>query len=91
MRTVVSAPELIPVSDWLPIVFGEEEAGYANVEQAKAVIGQIMALYNTINAAVLDPPTLLPADCPLQDDVLANFQDEAPIEQLCGGTGRFNG
>ena len=50
-----------------------------------------MALYNTINAAVLDPPTLLPEDCPLRDDVLANFEDEAPIEQLCGGTGRFNG
>ena len=53
--------------------------------------GQIMALYNMTNAAVLDPPTLLPADCPLRDDVLANFEDEAPIEQLCGGTGRFNG
>ena len=40
-----------------------------------------MALYNTTNAAVLDPPTLLPADCPLQDDVLANFEDAAPMTQ----------
>ena len=44
-----------------------------------------MALYNTINAAVLDTPTLLPADCPLRDDVLANFEDEAPIAQWSRG------
>ena len=83
--TVVSAPELIPLSEWMPIIFAGEEVDYANVEQAKAVIGQIMALYNTINAAVLDPPTLLPADCPLRDDVLANFADDAPIAQWSRG------
>ena len=55
------------------------------MEQAEAVIGQIMTLSNTINAAVLDPPTLLPADCPLRDDVLANFEDEAPIGQWSHG------
>ena len=47
--TVVSATEWIPLSEWLPSIFGE------------------------------------------RDDVLANFEDEAPIEQLCGGTGRCNG
>ena len=86
-----SAPELIPSSKWLPIIFAGEDVNYASAEQAEAVIGQIMVLYNTINAAVLDPPTLLSADCPLRDEVLANFEDEAPIEQLWGGTGRFNG
>ena len=83
--TVVSAPELIPLSEWMPIIFAGEEVDYANVEQAKAMIGQVMALYNTINAAVLDTPTLLPADCPLGDDVLANFEDEAPIAQWSRG------
>ena len=33
------------------------------------------------NAVVLDPPTLLPADCQLRDGVLANFEDEARIVQ----------
>ncbi len=75
--TVVSAPEMIPMSEWMPIIFAGEDVDYSNVEEAKAVIGQIMVLYNTTNAAVLDPPTLLPADCPLRDDVLANFG--API------------
>ena len=85
LLTVVSAPELIQPSEWLPIIFAGEDVDYANVEQAEAVIGQIMALYNTINAAVLDPPTLLPADCPLRDDVLANFDDDAPIAQWSRG------
>ena len=83
--TVVSAPELIQPSEWLPIVFGDQEVDYASAEKAEAIIGQIMALYNTTNAAVLDPPTLLPADCQLRDDVLANFADEAPIAQWSRG------
>ena len=83
--TVVSAPELIHPSEWLPIIFAEEDAGYASPNEATRILGQIMALYNTTNAAVLDPPTLLPGDCQLRDDVLANFEDDAPIAQWSRG------
>ena len=83
--TIVSAPEMIPASEWLPIIFAGEDIDYASVEEAEAVIGQIMVLSNTINASVRDPPTLLPADCPLRDDVLANFDDEASIAQWSRG------
>ena len=83
--TVVSAPELVRPSEWLPIIFAGEEAGFTSPDEAQGILGQIMALYNTTNAAVLDPPTLLPADCPLQDDVLANFADDAPIAQWSHG------
>ena len=83
--TVASAPELIPPSEWLPIIFGEQEADYASRGEAQEILDQIMVLYNTINAAVLDPPTLLPADCQLRDDVLANFEDDAPIAQWSRG------
>ena len=83
--TVVSAPDLVPPSDWLPIVFGDEKAAYASLDQANEILGEIMALYNTTNAAVLDPPTVLPADCPLHKDALANFADDAPIAQWSRG------
>ena len=76
---------MVPPSAWLPIIFGEEEASFASPAEAKRILGQIMALYNTTNAAVLDPPTLLPADCPLRADVLANFEDDAPIAQWSRG------
>ena len=64
---------------------GETDAGYASLDQAHEILGQIMALYNTINAAVLDPPTLLPKDCPLREAVLANFEDDAPMAQWSRG------
>ena len=83
--TIVSAPELIQPSEWLPIIFAEEDAGHSNLDEANEILGQIMALYNTTNASVLDPPTLLPADCPLRDDVLTNFEDDAPIAQWSRG------
>ena len=50
--TIVSAPEAIPLSEWMPIIFAEGEAGYSNLDEAKRILGQIMALYNTTNAAV---------------------------------------
>jgi uncharacterized protein len=83
--TVVSAPESIPASEWIPIIFAGEDVDYASVDEANKVLGQIMTLYNTINATVLDPPTLLPADCPLRDDVLTNFDDDAPLTQWSRG------
>ena len=69
----------------LQIIFGEADAGYASLDQAHEILGQIMALYNTINAAVLDPRTLLPKDCPLREAVLANFEDDAPMAQWSHG------
>ena len=82
---VASAPELILPSEWQPIIFGDKEVEYASLDEALEILGQITALYNAINAAVRDAPTLLPADCPLRDDVLANFEDEAPIAQWSRG------
>ncbi len=83
--TVASAPELIPPSDWLPIIFAGEEVDYASRDKAQEILGQIMVLYNAVNAAVRDAPTRLPADCPLRDDVLANFEDAAPMAQWSRG------
>ena len=32
--TVVSAPEVIPAAEWLPIIFAGEDIDYASVEEA---------------------------------------------------------
>ena len=82
---VASAPELILPSEWQPIIFADQEVVYASLDEAQEILGQITALYNAINAAVIDAPTLLPADCQLRDDVLANFEDAAPIAQWSRG------
>ena len=82
---VASAPELILPSEWQPIIFGDKDAEFASLDEAQEILGQITALYNSINAAVLNPPTRLPADCSLCDEVQANFNDDAPIAQWSRG------
>lgn len=83
--TVASAPELVLPSEWLPLVFGDGEPSFENKDEAQAILGQIMELYNAINGIVSDPPAELPDDCTFRDDVLANLEDDAPIAQWSRG------
>ena len=82
---LASAPELVSPSEWMPMVFDEQEAGYATLEEAQAVIGELMALYNAVNAAVAEEPAAPPVDCVFRDDILANLDDAAPIAQWSRG------
>ena len=81
---VVNAPELVLPSEWLPLVFDEQDASFGSVEEAKAILGEIMTLYNAVNAAAREE-SALPTDCVFRDDVLANFGDGAPIAQWSRG------
>ena len=81
---VACAPELAKPSEWLPIVFGEKDAGYETLEQAREVLGELMTLYNSVNAAVVDRATL-PSDCEFRVDLLANFEADAPVAQWSRG------
>ena len=58
---VACAPVLAKPSEWLPIVFGEQDAGYETLEEAREVLGELMAHDNSVNAAVTDRPAL-PSD-----------------------------
>ena len=82
---MVSAPELIPPSEWMPMIFGEAHVWHVTFDQFQGIVDQIIALHNTINDAVLDPPAVLPLDCPLWENVLDNFTDTAPIAQWSRG------
>jgi uncharacterized protein len=83
--TVACAPELIRPSEWMPIVFGDREREYANLDEAKQVMTDLMALYNTINGAVFRQQPALPAGCAFRDEILANLDDDAPIRQWSHG------
>jgi len=82
---VTSAPELIPPSEWMPIVFGESEPQYASLDEAKLVVGELMSLYNAINAGVSEETAALPADCVFRDHLLANLDADAPVGQWSRG------
>src|SRR5207245_2120937 len=86
---VISAPEPIQPSEWLPIIFNEHDAAYATLEEAQLILGHIMALYNDINTSVVE-------------ERVAHARDPAhrlrfrPVAQLhyrvpCSGLGRDGG
>lgn len=83
--TIASAPELVPPSEWMPIIFDENEAGYATLDEAKEIVGELMTLYNDVNASVVEDRVALPTDCAFRDGVLANLEDSAPIAQWSRG------
>ena len=45
---VAVGPELIPPSVWLPMIWHDDEPGYADMEEAQTILGIIMRRYNEI-------------------------------------------
>lgn len=82
---LAAAPELVPPSEWMPIIFGEEDAGYASLEEAKGILGELMNLYNAVNGAMAEVRATLPADCTFRRETLANLDADAPISQWSRG------
>lgn len=85
LYAVTCAPELIKPSEWMPMVFGDHEAGYASLEETKQVMTDLMSTYNSVNEAVFGQKAGLPADCAFCDDVLANLEDDAAVRQWSVG------
>lgn len=82
---VVSAPEPIQPSEWLPIIFNEHDAGYATLEEAQLILGHIMALYNDFNTSVVEERVVLPNDCQARPQALDNLDDSAPLSRWSRG------
>jgi uncharacterized protein len=82
---IASAPELIPPSEWIPLVFGNQEPRFDTKEHAEQILGGLMALYNEINAEVFDGEVRLPEDCRFRDDLLSNMEEDAPVSQWSRG------
>ena len=51
---VTIGPALVRPSEWLPLVWGREAPEFADLDQAKAILGYIMARYNEILREVAD-------------------------------------
>lgn len=82
---VACAPELVRPSDWLPIVFNEREAEYASMEEAQAILRDVMDLYNEITASARSEHPALPQDCAVRSVPVDNFADEAPLSRWSRG------
>lgn len=58
---LLTCPEMIPPSQWLPLVWGEaREAGFADLEAAQETIDAVMAHYNAVARAITSKGWLEP-------------------------------
>ena len=82
---VISAPEPIQPSEWLPIIFNEHDSGYATLEEAQLILGHIRALYNDINTSVVEERVALPDDCHVRPHALDHLDDSVPLARWSRG------
>lgn len=82
---VCSAPELIQPSEWMPLIFNEQDAGYRDLEHANEVLQALMALYNWTNLGVRERAPALPPGCTVFDDAAANLDKEADLSKWARG------
>lgn len=79
------APVLVKPSEWLPLIFDDQDAAYASAEEAQSVVQALMELYNEINDAVRNGSVTLPADVTLVAEALDNVGETAPLGQWSRG------
>ncbi|MEP6934714.1 MAG: UPF0149 family protein [Nitrospirota bacterium] len=82
---MANAPELIPPSEWMPIVFIDRDAGYESQGEAERVLQAIMALYNDCGRERTEGIALLPAGCDIRPQPLDNLGGDAPLSQWARG------
>ena len=82
---IASSPESISPSEWLPLIGNEESLNFSDEDEAQAILGLVMALYNEINTAVLERSNALPAGCAFNEEVSNNFSDDSSISQWSRG------
>ena len=83
--TVVSAPEVVPPSEWINAVFGGDGPMFESAEQANHIMGDLMSLYNSVNDSVMSDSLSLPKTCAFREPILSNFDDDARVRQWSEG------
>lgn len=82
---VAASPNLVPPSEWLPMVFGGDMPTFATKREAEKVTGAVLSLYNKIDGDVTKRNGRLPDDIVFADDPVDNLDDDAPVAQWSRG------
>ena len=82
---IVSAPDLVLPSEWIPAIFDADEPPFADEAEAVRFHHVIMALYNELNRDVLDATVHLPACIDVRRPAEANFAKDAPLMKWSSG------
>jgi yecA family protein len=76
---IACSPEMIMPSEWLPMIFNGQDAGYANLEEAQQVLAAMMALYNRTNHGLQGHRATLPPGIEPRAPAAANLDDGAAL------------
>jgi uncharacterized protein len=83
--SMANAPDMIPPSEWIPMVFNGEEARYETRDEAEQVSLAMMALYNHCCQERTDGSIRLPPGCEIRPMPVDNLDAAAPLSQWAQG------
>jgi yecA family protein len=83
--SMANAPELIPPSEWIPMVFNDQEGGPQTLGEAERVLQAMMALYNECGLAGPEGRAPLPPGCEIRPQAMDNLVEAAPLSQWARG------
>ncbi|MFO0701068.1 MAG: UPF0149 family protein [Nitrospira sp.] len=82
-----NGPELIQPSEWIPLVFVDQEAQYETEEEANQVLQAMMALYNDCVRERPGNAVFFPPGCEIRPHPMDNLTIDAPLSQWAQGFG----
>jgi len=82
---VACSPDLVMPSEWMPVIFNDEEARPSTLAEAQQVFPALMLLYNQINDGVLKGKPRLPLRCKPLSGPAANLAPTAPLSGWARG------
>lgn len=85
--SLANGPEMIPPSEWIPLVFNDQEAQYETREEAEEVLQALMALYNDCIRERTGGSVSLPPGCEMKPWAMDNLSADAPLSQWAQGFG----
>jgi uncharacterized protein len=83
--SMANAPDMIPPSEWIPMVFNDQDARYESREEAEQVSLAMMALYNHCCQEGIDGSIRLPPGCEIRPMPVDNLEATAPLRQWAQG------
>ncbi len=82
---VASCPEMVPPSDWLPIVGNVEDLCFQDQSEAQHIVSLIMTLFNQVNTSVMERSDQMPTGCGFLTDLEANVDEGSTVSQWSRG------
>lgn len=78
---------MIPPSEWIPLVFNDQEAQYETREEAEELLQALMALYEDCIRERTGGSVSLPPGCEMKPWAMDNLSADAPLSQWAQGFG----